>query len=393
MPVSHAPVPSRALITAGQERAPGLLEALAQVADPRRRRGRRFTLTFTLAVALMCVLAGARSFREIGDQAADLPQDMLAALGGIPCPLRRKIPVPSEKRIRTLLQDLDGDALDTVIGGWLRSLAAAGKPARPQDGPPEHVAIDGKWLRGVGDGQVKLFSALQHGDGVIIAQTRIPDDTNETTQVKALLDTIDLTGAVVTADAAHASRDTAAYIAGQRGADYLLTVKGNTPGLQRAIYDKIQAGCDAAAPDHSHTDRSHGRVVRRSLWAITADGIDFPHAAQVIRIRRDTLDIDGTMIAKEIVHAATSLDAERATPADLAGLARGQWAIEAVHWIRDTAYREDHSSGYAGDGPQVMATLRNAAISLLRIAGITQIARTLQVFSRDRTRILDVIPL
>ncbi len=99
------------------------------------------------------------------------------------------------------------------------------------------------------------------------------------------------------------------------------------------------------------------------------------------------------MIAKEIVHAATSLDAGRGTPEDLAGLARGQWAIEAVHWIRDTAYREDHSAGYAGDGPQVMATLRNTAISLLRIAGITEIARTLQAFSRDRTRILDVIPL
>ncbi len=39
---------------------------------------------------------------------------------------------------------------------------------------------------------------------MIIAQTRIPDDTNETTQVKALLDPVDLTGAVVTADAAHA---------------------------------------------------------------------------------------------------------------------------------------------------------------------------------------------
>ena len=135
MPVSHAPVPSRALdATAGQDRVPGLLEALAQVADPRRRRGRRFTLAFTLAIAVVCVLAGARSFREIGDQAADLPQEMLAALGGVPCPLRRKIPVPSEKRIRTLLQDLDGDALDVVIGGWLRSLAAAGNPARPQGG-------------------------------------------------------------------------------------------------------------------------------------------------------------------------------------------------------------------------------------------------------------------
>ena len=394
MPVSHAPVPSRALdATVGQDRVPGLLEALAQVADPRRRRGRRFTLAFTLAIAVVCVLAGARSFREIGDQAADLPQEMLAALGGVPCPLRRKIPVPSEKRIRTLLQDLDGDALDVVIGGWLRSLAAAGNPARPQGGPAEHVAIDGKWLRGVGDGPVKLFSALQRDHGVIIAQHRIPDETNETTQVKALLDHVDLTGAVVTADAAHAARDTAEYIAGARGADYLLTVKGNTPGLQRAIFDKIQAQCDAGTPDHSHTDRSHGRIVRRSLWAIAADGIDFPHAAQVIRIRRDTLDIDGTTIAKEIVHAATSLDAGRGTPEALAGLARGQWAIEAVHWIRDTAYREDHSTGYAGEGPQVMATLRNAAISLLRIAGITQITRALQAFSRDRTRILDVIPL
>jgi hypothetical protein len=56
-------------MTAGQDRVPGLLEVLAQVTDPRRRRGRRFTLAFTLAVAVVCVLAGARSFREIGDQA------------------------------------------------------------------------------------------------------------------------------------------------------------------------------------------------------------------------------------------------------------------------------------------------------------------------------------
>jgi len=40
-----------------------------------------------------------------------------------------------------------------------------------------------------------------------------------------------------------------------------------------------------------------------------------------------------------------------------------------------------------------MATLRNMAVSLLHVAGTTRIARTLQAFSRDRTRILDVIPL
>ena len=98
-----------------RERRRAGFQPLAQVADPRRRRGRRFALAFTLAVAIVCVLAGAGSFREIGDQAADLPQDMLAALGGVPCPLRRKIAVPSKKRIRTLLQDLDGDALDAAL--------------------------------------------------------------------------------------------------------------------------------------------------------------------------------------------------------------------------------------------------------------------------------------
>lgn len=86
------------------------------------------------------------------------------------------------------------------------------------------------------------------------------------------------------------------------------------------------------------------------------------------------------------------MDADRAAPEALAALARGQWGIESVHRIRDTAYTEDLSTGYAGDGPQVVATLRNIAISLLHIAGITTIT-TIQALSRDRNRILDVIQL
>lgn len=74
------------------------------------------------------------------------------------------------------------------------------------------------------DGQVKLFAAMLHEDGVIIAQHRIPDDTNEITQVRQLLDPVDLTDAVITADAAHARHDTAGYLAGERDSDYLLQV-------------------------------------------------------------------------------------------------------------------------------------------------------------------------
>jgi len=79
---------------------------LAQVPEPRKRRGRRSCLVFVLAVAVACVLAGAQNFREIGDQAADLPQEILTRLGGKPRPLRRTIIVPGEKRIRTLIQGI-----------------------------------------------------------------------------------------------------------------------------------------------------------------------------------------------------------------------------------------------------------------------------------------------
>ena len=334
------------------------------------------------------MLAGARNFREIGDHAADLPQELLAALGGQQHRLRRRIIAPSEKRIRTLLQALDPALLDEVTGAWLRALAAAGR----LDGLLTAIAIDGKWLRGVADGQVKLFAAMLHEEKIMIAQHRIPDDTNEITQVRDLLDPVDLTGAVITADAAHAQHDTAEYIAGERESDYLLTVKGNQPGLQQAIYAKISADC-GADPDHAVMDYGHGRIIRRSIWVTGADGIDFPHAAQVLRIRRDTYRLDGTALAKEIVHGITSLDPGRGTPATLAGLTRGQWGIESVHWLRDTAYAEDANTGYAGNGPQVMATLRNIGISLLHLAGITEINRTLQAISRDRNRVLSVLPL
>ena len=90
-----------------------------------------------------------------------------------------------------------------------------------------------------------------------------------------------------------------------------------------------------------------------------------------------------SLISKEIVHAVTSLGAKQASAASLAEIARGQWGIESVHWLRDTAWAEDASTGYAGNGPQIMATLRNLAVSLLYLAGVKDITRTLQAIARS----------
>ena len=90
-------------------------------------------------------------------------------------------------------------------------------------------------------------------------------------------------------------------------------------------------------PDHVSIDYSHGRIIiKRSIWVTGSDGIEFPHAVQILRIRRDTYDLTGTAIAKEVVHGITSLAPARGTPAVLAGLTQGQWGIESVRKSQTT---------------------------------------------------------
>jgi predicted transposase YbfD/YdcC len=259
------------------------------------------------------------------------------------------------------------------------------------------VAMDGKVVRntiapGGGEGgEIKLFSALRHDEAIVIAQRRIPAGTNEITQVPALLANVDLAGVVVTGDAAHAQHATAAHITTDRGGAYLLTVKGDHPTLLTQILAVLPPAA-AGTEHHVQTDRSKGRIVRRAIWVAPAGGVEFPGVAQVFRIRRDTFDHLGRRLTKEIVHGVTSLTALLAGPGLLAGMVRSHWGIEnKSHWVRDVVFREDSQHAYAGTGAQVMATLRNLALGLLRLAGITQITRTLQRIAADRTRIYPVI--
>ena len=77
----------------------------------------------------------------------------------------------------------------------------------------------------------------------------------------------------------------------------------------------------------------------------------------------------------EVVYAVTSLSVADAKPAQIAAWLRGHWAIEnRLHWVRDVTYSEDHSQIRTEGGPQVMATLRNTGISILRLTGHTNIA-------------------
>jgi hypothetical protein len=168
-----------------------LLDLLAQVPDPRKRRGRRHPLAGLLAVGIAAVIAGSRSFVAIGQWAADAGPEALAVLGAVRGPAE-------ESTFRRAFALVSADALDRVLGAWLwtRAVQAGGRLI---------IAIDGKTVRGARNKTGKaphLVAALAHGIGAVLGQVAVDEKSNEIPAVRELLKAFtDLAGAVFTIDA------------------------------------------------------------------------------------------------------------------------------------------------------------------------------------------------
>ena len=316
-----------------------LLDLLAQVPDPRKRRGRRHALAGLLAVGIAAVIAGSRSFAAIGQWAADAGPEVLAVLGAARGPAE-------ESTFRRAFALVSPDVLDRVLGAWLHTRAV-------QAGGRLVIAIDGKAVRGAKDKTGKaphLVAALAHGIGAVLGQAAVDAKSNEIPAVRELLKAFaSLAGAVITIDALHTQSDTAQVITGRR-ADYVMTVKGNMPTL----YKRLKKLPWTAVPAFSAVSTDHGRRTRRTIKvALVPAWIEFAGAAQVAQLRR-TVTRNGKKTV-EVVYLITS--DRNADPATLAAWVRGHWEIEnRLHWVRDVTYQEDKSLVRTGNAPRVMAS-------------------------------------
>lgn len=141
--------------------------------------------------------------------------------------------------------------------------------------------------------------------------------------------------------------------------------------------------------------RGHGRIVRRFTRVAPApEGLDFPHAAQVVVVEREVADLADRMTSTETAFYVTSLSASKAGPERAAGLVRGHWGIEnGLHYVRDVTWDEDRSQVRTAAAPRALATLRNLAIGALRHAGETNVASGLRWVARDPYRALALLGL
>src|SRR6201997_4324698 len=163
---TRPPTPSSPILPAARSRY--LLELLAQVPDPRKRRGRRHPLAGLLAVGIGAVIAGSKSFAAIGQWAADAGPDVLAVLGA-------NRGAADESTYRRAFALVSADVLDRVLGAWLWTRAA-------QSGGRLVIAIDGKTVRGARNKNGKaphLVAALTHGIGSVLGQGAVDEKSKK----------------------------------------------------------------------------------------------------------------------------------------------------------------------------------------------------------------------
>jgi len=282
--------------------------------------------------------------------------------------------VPTGRWLTIMMNRINPALFSACFTGWVRACW----PDRP-----ELVAIDGKTSRrshdrGAGQAPLHLVSAFATTSRLVLGQEAVEDKSNEITAIPVLLERLaeggGLKGAIVTIDAMACNGGTATAVR-QAGADYLLAVKANQPGLmgeiERFFDDPATRGIDRCAD----VDKGHGRIEQRTVTV--AQEVDWlsgdrrfpgelrlPDVASIIKVESKAELKDRCRLETRYYITSAKLAAQTA-----ANAVRGHWGIEnQLHWVLDVVFNEDQSRLRKGHGAKNMAVVRHFAINLVRKA-------------------------
>jgi predicted transposase YbfD/YdcC len=417
-------------------------KAFAQVKDPRRKQGQRFTLTSMLLVALAAILSNHVSELAIAQWGAGQSDEVKKALGF------EKGVTPHQSTIQRLFRKMNVEEVEAAFRGIFVHMCEQTKEERGACA----VAIDGKAQKGrlkfeeENSYPVHAVSLVEHETGIVLTQGHVErgdtetksKPTDEETQSRQtdkktqseqtdkktgkkgkpkgkkgsqkeeekenaqeekkqrselavayrLILQIDWTGKILTGDALYCQRCLCPAIL-LAGGDYLFLVKANQPQLfedLRLLFAPPAPAKRAGAgilrlPEQpaQTTDKGHGRLEIRSIRVSSElTGYCDWPGLEQVFEIRRRWQSKGEW-REEVRYGITSLPATVAIPQRLLKLKRGHWTIEnRLHYVKDVILGEDRSTVHKDNGPKIMAALRNSAVSLLRRAGFSTIAARLR---------------
>ena len=206
---------------------------------------------------------------------------------------------------------------------------------------------------------------------MVLGQVKVDEKSNEITAIPELLQMLEVNGCIVTIDAMGCQKEIAKDIV-DKGADYVLALKGNHGGLHEDVelffQDAVERGFKGIDHEyHSTSDIDHGRFEKREYYLVT--DIEWLHEKEewkglhgIGMVRAERTVEEETSV--EMRYYITTLEGN----AERFGYAvREHWGIENnVHWILDIAFREDDSRVRKDNAPENLAVLRHIALNLLK---------------------------
>lgn len=268
----------------------------------------------------------------------------------------------------------------------------------------EVIGFDGQTERGTADKKadvngIHLVHAWSSDNEICLGQLKIDDKSNEITAVPILMESLDLKGTIITADALNTQKTTVEQaIKGE--ADYILPVKGNQPGLLEEIksaFDnleekqstderlwkrslekareqrdkkRVESLLAKGIPNNGASywqdemEKVHGRIETRSCIAIAASDLpsknEWEGLRSIARVRRKRIEGDKTEESE--IYYITSLKPD----SEVIGRAiRKHWGVESLHWRLDVTFRQDKSRYRNRVGARNLAVVRKIALQAL----------------------------
>ena len=340
-----------------------LLDHFGAIADTRQS----WKVAYPLREVLFLVVCGTIASGDDYDDIVDWGEAHLSFLRGFS---EFHYGIPCADWLRTVMNRIDPELFAACFSSWV---------AECWPDKPDLVAIDGKTSRRSHDrkrGQkaLHLVSAFATSSQLVLGQEAVEEKSNEITAIPALLERLDLEGALVSIDAMGCNPDIAQSIL-EAKADYLLAVKDNQPTLHADVKSYFETAPATEVERHETLGKDHGRLEARAHkvskvvdWI--ASERSYPGAPRFPKLTTIAMVESRIERGEKIETERRSYISSRALSAQaFANAVRSHWAIENnLHWTLDVTFNEDQSRLRAGHGARNMAVVRHFALNLVRQA-------------------------
>ncbi len=325
---------------------------LAKVEDPRRtdRGNIRHKLEDIIIIGLCTLICDGNDFadmEEFGIQRQELLHRFLELPNGI----------PDSDTFRRVFEQLNPEALSECLYDWLSCSRKEGSV----------IAIDGKTICGSGNRSHKAYhvvSAFVAENQLTLGEITTEEKSNEITAVPELLDSLNISGSIITADAMSCQKKIVKKIR-EGEADHVIALKENQSGLLENISLYFDSFSNEL-PVLVTKEKGHGRIEKRE-YSLLKDLSWLPEAEDWEGLRSVGM-VKATVTKGEKTSIQTRYYISSLNMIDqFAYAVRKHWSIEnQLHWCLDVIFHEDASQARKDLSPLNLNVLRKTALALCK---------------------------